>query len=307
MILALLAMALRPSPASADSGGGSGAMGDLKIWVPTGIIGEEYWIYVNGNVISPRSHQRSGGSEVLAVSVPGGWEIWSSKGLILRSTPGGWDNRHDPYALSAASLNALHLFEAIDVPLPAGPYTVDLVSLSGPFPQRNSFPFALDAGWKVDLKPRQTRQLFLEIPAEYSLTPHNLAQRAYRLCSDAEKPISPTEQPWFKRNIFGFLNDPLVSALRVARIMASPGDRTVVLKLPANLGGTRKFDGLQISHMVDALEYSWRLPEKKEVEDCKQRNPEFRASYAVTEKTIAQIDNDLQSFRDFASRLQGNR
>ena len=116
ILVAFLALTGVPRHANADPKAPPGSgLGQLKVWVPVGVIHDNYWIYLNGHIVSAPPHHApdAGSRNFVSVKTHDGWEIWTKDGLILRSIHDqGWDNRYDPYALSLASRDALHLFQA---------------------------------------------------------------------------------------------------------------------------------------------------------------------------------------------------
>src|SRR5207237_9817161 len=67
------------------------AVGNLKVWVPAGMIGDDYWIYLNGSLRSAPPHgptdPRSRSFMTTSASSVGsepetryGWDIWTKDG-----------------------------------------------------------------------------------------------------------------------------------------------------------------------------------------------------------------------------------
>jgi hypothetical protein len=138
----------------------------LTVWVPSGVVGSDYWIYVNGHIVSAPPHPTSdAGSGVVAMKSKKGWQIFGQNGLVLKEIhDDGWDRDFSPYALDAESREALHLFQPVELPLSAGKYKIDMaVLLPGPF-YKSSFPFVISAGWEVDVEPGKPKQLYLSVP-----------------------------------------------------------------------------------------------------------------------------------------------
>ena len=211
------------------------------------MIHDNYWIYLNGHIVSAPPHHApdAGSRNFVSVKTHDGWEIWTKDGLILRSIHDqGWDNRYDPYALSLASRDALHLFQAVDLPLRAGKYSVDLATLSGATLSesewKSSFPFVFTGAWDVDVQPGRTRQLFLQVPEHFDDSVGLPAAMANRLCNNGPHPPTAADLDSLQRTIKAYMDDPTVRSLRAARASLSSTcprtkvDRTSSMALKSN-------------------------------------------------------------------------
>jgi hypothetical protein len=281
--------------------------GRLTIWVPSGVIGDNYWIYVNGHVVSAPPHNPSdrGSGNFTAVKTKKGWEIWNQNGLILRMIhDDGWDRDFSPYALDAESREALHLFQPVELPLSAGKYEIDIaVLLPGPS-YKSSFPFVVSAGWKVDVGLGKPTQLYLSIPdvwANGSVAPALPAQ--FHKACPGDVP-SPPNVDQVKQKIRAYRDDPIASALRAANARLSHPKGVVLIDLPLEQGGPREFDGTQISSIVAAISDHNDFPSQSDIQDCQRLYPQFSKSYATYGDLIRFVDNELKSFRKLAASLK---
>jgi hypothetical protein len=283
--------------------------GRLTVWVPSGVVGNNYWIYVNGHIVSAPPHNPSnpGSGNFTAVKTKKGWEVWTQRGLILRMIhDGGWDRDFSPYALDAESREALHLFQPVELPLPAGRHDIDIaILLPGPF-YKSSFPFVVSAGWKVDVGPGKPTQLYLSIPDAWengSVVPASPAQ-SHRACP-GNVPSAPN-QDQVKQKIIAYKEDPIANALRTANARLSHLKDVVLIDLPSEQGGPREFDGAQILAIIDAISEHNDLPNQSDIQDCQRQYPQFSKSYAMYGDLIRFVDDELESFRKFAASLKQN-
>ena len=289
------------SPKATRSAGGT-----LQVWVPAGLIGDDYWIYLNGHIVSaPPHHTPESTGSLIKMKVSSGWELWNAEGLMLKTVrDDGWDRNYSPYALDAAARDALHLFQPVELPLAAGNYQIDLLVLPQSSFFNSSFPFVASSGWQTEVRKGKTTQLFLSIP--YHLTDNSGAARAvpmYRVCPGGPTPPNIEQlQGWIKE----YLDDPLVKLLRSASVTSHHKGR-VVLDLPPEQGGTREFDGKQIRHIADTITNRHDFPNQSDVNDCQQRFPQFSKSYAQYGKLLSVIDQDLEKFRKLADELEKGR
>jgi len=138
----------------------------LTVWVPSGVVGNDYWVYVNGHIVSAPPHPvPDQDSDVGAMKNNKGWRLFGPNGVVLQEIhDDGWDHDFDPYELDAASRDALHLFQPVELPLSPGKYKIAMaVLLRGPF-YTSSFPFVFTAGWEVEVGPGKQKQLYLPVP-----------------------------------------------------------------------------------------------------------------------------------------------
>jgi hypothetical protein len=282
------------------------ASGRLTVWVPSGVVGNNYWIYVNGHIVSAPPHNPSNpGGNFIAVKTKKGWEIWNKHGLILKMIhDDGWDRDFSPYALDAESRDALHLFQPVELPLSAGKHEIDIaILLPGPSP-KSSFPFVISAGWQVDVGPGKPTQLYLSIPDAWKNDsfPFALPAQSHRACpGDAP---SPPNGDQVKQQIRAYRDDPIASALRAANARLSHPKGVVLIDLPPEQGGPREFDGAQVSSIVAAISEHNDLPSESDIQDCQRLYPQFSKSYATYGGLVRFVDNELESFRKLAAMLK---
>ena len=289
------------SPKATRSAGGT-----LQVWVPAGSIGDDYWIYLDGHIVSAPPHNTPEPTASLTmVKVASGWQLWGVKGLVLKSVGDeGWDRDYSPYDKDAATRDAWHLFQPLEFPLRAGSHKIDLVVLSYGSLFKSSFPFVASSGWQKDIRKGKTTQLFLSIPNNFTNNAGVArAQPRYRICPGAPAPPNLGElQGWIKE----YLGDPMVKILRSASV--TPHRKGIVLlDLPAEQGGTREFDGKQVRNIADTITNRHDFPSQSDVNDCQHRFPQFSKSYAQYGKLLSVIDQDLESFRKLADELKENR
>lgn len=290
-----------PKPASAR----------LTVWVPSGVVGNNYWIYVNGHIVSAPPHPTSdpGSGNFTAVKTKKGWEVWNQHGLVLRMIhDDGWDRDFSPYALDAESREALHLFQPVELPLSAGKYKIDIaVLLPGPF-YKSSFPFVISAGWDVDVEPGKPTQLYLSIPDAWensSIMPASPAAAQSNKACPADVPSAPNRDE-VKQKIRAYKDDPIAQALRAANARLSHPKDVVLVDLPLEQGGPREFDGAQILAMVAAISEQYDLPSENDIQDCQRQYPQFSKSYSMYGDLIRFVDDELESFRKLAASLKQN-
>jgi hypothetical protein len=291
--------ALAASPKATRSAGGT-----LQVWVPAGFIGDDYWIYLDGHLVSAPPHNTPESTAGLIIKNRNGWELWGVKGLILRSIGDeGWDRDFSPYYKDAATRDAWHLFQPVEFPLRAGSHLVDLVVLQQGSDFKGSFPFVASSGWQKDIQKGKTTQLFLSIPSNFSKAFSVAAAPAFRLCPGAPAPPDLGE---LQGLIKEYLADPMVKVLRTAS--ATPHHKgRVVLDLPPEQGGSREYDGKQIRHIADTIGSSHNFPRQSDVTQCQQRFPQFSRSYARYGELLSVIDQDLETFRKLAEELKERR
>jgi hypothetical protein len=297
------------------------AVGRLKVWVPAGMVGGDYWIYLNGRIVSapphgttdPKSHSfmtiNTGGSgSDGSRESNGGWEIWTAEGRVLKMRHENYDDSLTRY-IGSTSGDALHVFQASDLPLHPGKFTVEVVMLSRGGPSGSPYsmrplPFVITQKYTADVRPGQTTQLYTGVPDDWSETILVQALVAQRVCP---KGASPPDTDQLQRWVKEYLDDPMVNILRgVDASSLSRSKGVVVLNLPASQGGPREFDGNQIGYIVGSISARNNVPSHREVADCQNRFPQFSQSYAAYDKMVSTIDEDIESFHKLAATLSAD-
>lgn len=293
----------------------SSAVGVLKIFVPAGVIGDNYWIYLNGHIVSAPPHSTTDPKQgLVTIRTKDGWEIYSKRGLELRTHHGEWDgsilNHYygvhpewdgptmDRYFSDQGGWDPQHIFQAVERRIEAGTYAIELVILSS---SRSSFPFVINGGYRRDVQPGQTEKISPGIPDDWSDTPEYLAVTA--LCGGSSPPDTDQVISWVK----AYKDDAVVKLLRAAAVtvsLRSQPERVVVLNLPAEQGGPREFDASQVRHIVNGISYRHKRYSLRDIAACESRYPLNSSSYTAYGKVISDIDNDIESFRKLAVELE---
>ena len=298
------------------------ALGTLKVWVPAGMIGDDYWIYLNGRLRSAPPHGPTNprSSSFITVALGGigsdgsrkpneGWELWTRDGLALRMRHENFDGLLTKY-LDPPAEDALHIFQVYELQLRPGQYTLEIAILSRGGPNVspytvNSFPFVVTQKYVADIQSGQVTKLYPGVPDDWSETRVVQALSVDRLCRDGQAPPDTDQlEGWLTE----YVNDPMVKALRGASPSSlSPLKGVVVLNLPLAQGGSRDFDSSQITYIVDAIRDRGYLPSHSEIATCRGRLPQFSRSYEAYDKMISSIDTDIESFRKLAADLKPDR
>jgi hypothetical protein len=296
----------------------SSVPGRLKVWIPAGMIGRDYWIYVNGHIVSAPPHGPASpkSNEILVVAsgrigskgnreTMDGWEIWTKQGLILKMRHEEYDDRLMSY-IHSGSGDDLHLFQPFEIALRPAKYTVEVAILSEgasklPPHSPSSFPFVITRKYAVDVIPGQVARIYPGVPDDWTEDPLPPALAAYRVCPKGA--VAP-DADQLRRWVGDYMDDPMVKILRGVDSSSVPSSQgVVVLNLPPAQGGPREFDGKQIAYIVDAIAVRNPVPGHREVADCQNRFPQFPQAYALYDKTVSFIDDEIESFRKLAPDL----
>jgi hypothetical protein len=314
MLILLLVLSGLPPHANAQTRvankSSSAAVGKFRVWVPAGIMGDEYWIYLNGQIVSapPRRTAHPAVWERIDVEVsstPQGWEIYGPDGLILRTVHENWERSITTYMDSAG--DPLHLFEGFVFALRPGEYTVEVAIYQ---PGRD-FPFVITGKWARDIRQGQITRIFVALPDDwtggagpaYAAAAHRVGGN--EVCS-FDKPAPPDIdelQRLFKR----YNADPMVNVLRgVDASLLSRLKGVVVLDLPPDQGGSREFDGRQIWHIANEIPDRYSLPSQNDVAECQAHFPLFSSSYALYGKVISDVESEIESFLNLSPMENAN-
>ncbi len=320
LVLLLVTVGFPPNASAQKAGSsksGRSALGTLKIWVPAGMVGANYWIYLNGHIVSaPRGTADPGSQSFITVATgkigsdgrretKDGWEIWTAEGLVLKMLHENYDSRLTSY-LNSGPGDTLHFFQTFDLRLHPNKYTVEVAILSRGGPSGSPYsmsplPFVITQKYVGDVRPGQITQLYTGVPDDWSDTRLAQALLADRVCPKGPAPPDADQlQRWVKE----YMDDPMVKILRgVDTSTPSRPKGGVVLNLPPTQGGPREFDGNQIGYIADSISVRHNLPSHSEVAACQSRFPQFSQSYAEYDKMISLIDSDMESFRKLAATL----
>lgn len=315
LILLLVAFGLPASADArhADSNGALGAtLGTLKVWVPAGMIGGDYWIYLNGRLRSAPPHGPADprsrsivtidiGSDSRDPKIKYGWDLLTRDGLVLRIRHEEYDSLLTRY-LNAPAGDTLDIFQIVEFALPAGQYTVEVVILSrtapdGVYVSLRSFPFVITKTSVAEVRAGQTTPLYPGVPDDWIDYARQdtilLAPRG--ICKGGSAPPDLKE---FRRSVQAYLLDPMVKILRGLDFPSLSRSKGVVtLDLPPAQGGSREFDGRQIKFIAEGTLAEHYLPSHSDVTSCRRRFPQFSESYAEFDKLIGLIEDDRESLR----------
>lgn len=284
---------------------GKTGTGTLRIWVPGGAIGDDYWVYVNGRIVSEPSG-RAGGEH------SDSWRIYPGSGsnreLDFAPPEFNGDNTND-LVVRDGHFNGLigyvqrnidekagdskHLFYPADVELPPGEYNVEVIYSSM---QRGSFPFAITPKEVMEVEAGRKAEVFAGIPRDWTNQEEPTAAAVADPCTyitggkqDVQDLVNTMER---------YARDPMVRALRADSVsLPSAGRDTIVLHLPAEQGGTRQFDRAQIARIAGAIIVQYRVQSPESVLSCKTYHPEFAQSYDAYAGMLSDFEDQLQMFR----------
>jgi hypothetical protein len=321
LVLLLMASALSPCASAVEGSHNNSsrpAAGTLKVWVPAGMIGDEYWIYVNGKIVSAPPHNSLdlAGRNYLVMATGllksqskrgDGWQIVTHQNHVLKMHNADYENLGSFLQSENESGEVLSppIFQAVELRLPPGKYNLELAihspgnvhGLMGGTP--NSFPFAITPKIPFGIQPGNTTEFHLAVPDQWSAIVAPVAAQAHRACPGDDP--SPPDRNQLERWLNDYTDDPSVKALGEADLTSK---RTVVLDLPPASGGQREFDGNQIRHITDAILASHDVPDHEEIEECRKLFPQYSQAYTVYDKTISRIiGKDIEQFRALAAKL----
>jgi hypothetical protein len=284
--------------------------GTLTIWVPAGIVGDSYWIYLDGRIVrSPRpgaADPRIRGSTVLIqlggdVQRHDGWELITTNGLNLRMRHEQWDRPVDTSIRSDDPVPR-PIFIPLKVERPPGEYVVEVAFLSPTFEgEHSALPFVISRPYRGVVRVAQAQGAVVAVPDAWEPAPR-LPRPRFSPCAGPPAPADPSS---IAANLKRYSEDPMVTALRGAVSAGTgSGGRTVKLKLPLEYGSTREFDGEQLRQIIYAIEEFANFPSAAALSECQGRVPAFASSYAAYGKLLATtVTAEMTSFRTMADRL----
>jgi hypothetical protein len=303
------------APSTSDGMTDSGSR-KLDILIPAGAVGNDYWIYLNGdiarapsaNAVNPKN------PDLMLAGVPEGAEprlyLSGSRGFGMRFNEADWDQSVSYYFQSDPH-DSRHIFQTTEVPLPTGTSSVTVeVAYYSPGDVRRedgsqaprAFPFAITKKIIVEVQAGQRARLIPALPTNYSVGPATpRLYPAYMFCPDG-----PPERiaQGLKEEVNRYRNDPDVAALRNALFLWSGSGPTVTIEFPAEEGGTRDFDGTQIADIATATAANHYFPSQDDLSECENRYPALAGIFAQVGMTASKENKEMESFRKFGSDLK---
>ena len=220
-------------------------LGTLTIRVPAGIVGTDYWVYVNKHIVSAPPHESlpGGTDKFTQVEIPTGMEFWDQNGLAAKSQDDRISYVRDDVSGS--------LFQDVVIKLAPGNYSIELMVKS----TRGEFPFAVTKSkFEIQLEAGDTQTAVLGLPPDWS----TISPAAAALAA----PGPPTQetatqlQHILQNNTQRYEQDPIVRALDDVERNFSytpPLGPTVYVELPEDAGGPRELDAAQIEATINAI------------------------------------------------------
>ncbi|HBR57555.1 MAG TPA: hypothetical protein DEA22_08815 [Blastocatellia bacterium] len=293
LILAVLNTSFFVTAAAGQRGQGKGvprsATGTLKINVPTGIVRNDYWLYVNGRLRTsgwrlPRVPQPG----LSLIELPdGNWEGWDEQGLAVSS-------RTLESYLSAGG-DRYGIFNSVEYEVAPGSYTVELFALSRKI---EAFPF-MSSSKTLTVRAGGVTEMYASTPGRFLLSA-SLAPASTLgsyLCPDGKFNIDLRTDELLARGTAIRDNKMRLLILRASAAYRA-GDSTTTLPLAS---GRREVDGEQIRWIINSIPgapYSL-----EEVGFCRKVLPEYASVFDEFEATVRQIMSDRAQLLKFADDL----
>jgi hypothetical protein len=254
-----------PTPAQALPASAAGARtahpitGTLVIRVPAGIIGTQYWVYVNGDIVSAPPHEPfpTFAPDTIVVPLDNGMELWNQSGRVL-----GVENErytHRPQDFEKA-------FQSIELTNVSAPSRYEVTLMVAGNPKDGSlswFPFVTTANkQRIEIAAGETATLDLAPPREWAPGPRAARLKALPSNFGAPAELARQWQDELQKQMKLYDEDPVVRALLPVATQfsaAQPARARVEVELPLALGGRRTLDAAQIDAIVTALVSRYRM------------------------------------------------
>lgn len=243
------------TPAAADdSNTVRPLLGALTIRVPEGIIGDDYWVYVNKHIVRAPSQDSTSdaASDFIRVATPNGMKFYDKSGLAAESEQGQFTYLRDGISDT--------LFQEVVIKLAPGNYVVEMMCKNDQGPE---FPFYVTkAQSDVQLNAGDSQTVAFGLPLGWT----DSASAAGAAAVAASGPVTAEEATQLQKNFqdwnHRYEQDPLVQALsNVQRNFAftPPLGPTVYVDLPENVGGPRELDADQIDATIKKIVSSYEF------------------------------------------------
>ena len=276
----------------------------LRVWIPSGFMGANYWVYLNGRLKSSPPYEAAtprGSFNVISLHDRSGWEVWTSEGRLTSSL--GYEDWLKSYLASGDKYNVFHTIEYGVAP---GKYTVEIiVSTGGEARSLSPLPFAITRKYQAVVRPGQTLDVYTGVPLDWYAMRAAIPAAWASPCNSSSfdlKGMQASFLAWAR----SYQNDPLVKLLHRGRAAYTVGSPVLELMLAE---GPREFDGLQIERIIGEINvrFSNARHDHNEITNCKRRFPEYSRVFDEYDKTISLIDDDLAALQKLATDLKSNR
>lgn len=230
-------------------------MGTLVIDIPSGLLTEKHWLYVDGRIVGgPLGPlQNTAVKSIVAVNVQEGVEFWDHEGVAAK-----FQNRRLTYFRPTIYDQ---IFQQTKTQVPEGVHVIELLVR---LPRSaTAFPFSitkvdvdLDGGQTLPVQLGMDQNAVSAIPAALAEPYPSLRGRTY------EKWLADLQEE-FQSRVRSYASDAIAQEARmaVARLRPPPpANARIVLDLPASAGGKREFDPEQVAAIVSQLQrYVYRM------------------------------------------------
>jgi hypothetical protein len=282
--------------------------GWLTIWVLAGAVGDNYWVYINGHIVSapPRKKEPLENIQVDG-TLDGKLHIYYEDGgrsLTTIYSDQQFTTNTRSYIdrfLNPTSGDASHLFYPVNLRLASGEYEVEVAYLSHLHWSHfgnNSFPFVTTKTHIAKVSTGQRTQTFVTVSTEWSTLSSGALGPTSACGSDDGRP----NLDYVSKRLKDFTNDPGVQALR-GQDISSLSRPIVAVNLQVPQGGVREFDSTQIKYIANEILANYGdLPNHAGVADCKKKHPQFSKAYHEYDKLISDFEKQLEIFHTIAEK-----
>jgi hypothetical protein len=297
--------AILGTPAAGESSVDAG-QGTLIVWVPAGFTGDDFWVYLDGHLVSAPPHGTRKHISMHFHGKDGAWLILNPNGIGGLLTENGYFVDNDNYRsylhanLNAESGDSKGLFYPLHFPIQHGTYTVEVAYLKNGTDQ-SSFPFAISPKYQANVYPypSSVTELHIGVPDDWVFSEHGIPVMAPEGCVD--KPNAS----YIMQQMKTYFDDPVVQALTVPQGYSN-SDGIVTLDLPLAQAGSRGYDSAQIKYIASAiLDRYYNIdhgPSQSYIDDCKNSHPEWSLSFDEYGRIISDAKGALQSVHRLAGK-----
>ena len=159
----------------------------------------------------------------------------------------------------------------MQLPLPPGEYTVDVVYSTG---SCGPFPLGITGPVHSSVQPGGQAQAIIDLGS--SRIPATISCSARPLVC----PKSVSDIQFDVQQIRSFRTDPVAQAMKgVSLKRFSEENPRIVIDLPESYGGSREFDSDQVQEIAQYLTMKYEIPDPRDAAFCKQKFPDRAAFY----------------------------
>ena len=291
---------LRDQPEQEAAPGGTQTVhpraGTLKVGVPSGALGAEYWVYVDEQIIG--SGAGTNALSVVGSSSASATEYYDASGLVAKASPTSFT-----YVRPNARERLFGVVEELQVA--DGSYAAQLVVASSDAP--NCFPFRMTPRIDFKIDAGRTTALELAVPPNLYAAVAAIGRPVYWTYQSQPNEWLKYFQSHISTAIRNYETSAVVRALNETHgslSFAPPATGRTLIGLPNELGGRRQVDARQVALMIDSVKKCFSIvPEKSDLDFGQTLSGPLGILFGQLEQQLEAHNRRIADLEDIVRKL----